>query len=194
MLSRKQATGREREGMKVYGNLNAVKEAIRERYGRETSAIGKEIREKQQLLRGSVEAELRALEERLSAEAENEAQQAYQRVFNERKSAAKRQFEGEREALIESVLSEAGKEAEKFAEGKQYLEFVKRNMPGKGRLEAFGGSEAYKAAFPGMKIDKSLRGIVFRGEGVEYNFTADRIMEARREELRRVATAALFGE
>ena len=102
--------------------------------------------------------------------------------------------EEERERMIADVFSAAEKEAEKFAAGKKYVDFVKKNVPKGEKLEVFGGSPAYKSAFPNMQLDKNLNGLVFRGENVEYNFTVARMMEAKKEELRNSVTKALFGE
>ncbi|MBU0662134.1 MAG: V-type ATP synthase subunit E [Candidatus Diapherotrites archaeon] len=179
--------------MRVYGNMESVKGAIKERYEKEASLIENEAKEKEAAAGTQAEAELEALHEKLSAEADNEAQQAYQRVFNEKKLAAKQEFEAARQEMIEEVFSAAEKEAEKFASGKEYLEFVKKHAP-KGNFKVFGGSASYKSAFPNMQVDNEIKGIIFRGENVEYNFTVERMLDAKKEELRNIVTKALFGE
>jgi vacuolar-type H+-ATPase subunit E/Vma4 len=180
--------------MKVYGNIEGLKQKIKENYENMALEIEKEETREIELIEEETNEKIRELTAQAEIEKEALALTAKARVLNEEKLKAKRKFEGEREKIIQSVFLEIEKDKKKIAESNEYIKFVKTELPKKEKLIAKGGSPKYKKDFKKIKIDKKIAGMVFSSEETIYDFTIESLVAGKEERIREKAIKELFGE
>lgn len=208
--------------MEVYGDIEAMKKIIGERYEAKITAIGMETNTAVEAIERETSEKISLMRADALSAIKSEIHAAKSKAMGEKKLEAKRVFELEREGAVEAVLCGIEKRKEKIALSKEYIDYVKANMPGKGKTEiynpeqnwrkpgsavskdstqicqlavAVGGSEKYKTAFGcKVKIDKGIAGIVFTSENAIHDFTISKMVEAKRDVLREAIMKNLMGE
>lgn len=178
--------------MEVYGNVEALKEAIEKRYSSMIQDIEKDKKKQLTEMLKEVKEKLDLLKARMKTETDAEVKKTTSMTLSAAKLIAKKEFEEKREAIIESVFSGAAKKAKDIAHSKEYIDFVKKGMPDAKGLSAIGDSDYYKKEFPSLKIDKNLVGLKFESEGVIYDFTLDSIIASKKDILRHEVSKVLF--
>ncbi len=180
--------------MEVYGNLDAVKQAIEQKYSAEINAINKEANGAIALIKKESESQLKAEKARTDLLVEAESKKAYAKILSEQKLKAKQEFESKREAMINKVFAAAENKAPKMVEDKKYIDFVMKNLPKGEDLVVYAHIDSYKESLPvdSVKVDKSLVGVKFVAGNIEYDFTLDSAINSRKEQLRHAISEVLF--
>jgi len=178
--------------MEVFGNIEALKGAIEKKYSAKIKQAEKETEKELAEIDKKLKKELELVNSHMKTITDAEVRKAQSMILSEEKLKAKSEFEGKREALIESVFEEAKKRVKKITRTKEYLDFVKNNMPKEENLSAIGDSDYYKTLFPDLKIDKNILGLKFEVEGAVYDFTLDNIINSKKDILRKEVSKILF--
>lgn len=176
--------------MEIFGNIEHIKESIKQKYEKDISNIQKEldktIAAKKQEFKKQKEIELA----NISTATDFEVKKEYSKILSEQNLKAKRDFESAREDLIKTVFKEAEEKAIKIAHSKDYIDFVKKRVPENCTIIA--DSDFFKKYFDKIEIDKSIVGIKCKVGNVIYDFSLDGIMKSKRDELRNIVTKVLF--
>lgn len=178
--------------MEIFGNVEALKGAIEKKYAAEIKKV-EEDRDKQL---AEIDKELKKKVELLSSHMKTaidaEVKKTHSMILSEEKLKAKKEFEEKRESLINAIFKEAEKKAKKIAHSREYIDFVKENIPKEKGFLIIGDGDYYKKLFPKVKVDKSIIGLRFEGEGLVYDFTLNNMIEARKDVLRHDISKVLF--
>ncbi len=180
--------------MEVYGNISALKKGIEERYKNEIAQIEKEAEDKAKDFDAKKKKRLQVLKADFKTRKGEKVKEAKQRVLNEKKLEAKKEFELEREKLIQQVFEDVKKKASKIVLTKQYIEYVKKNVPKEKGFLAMVGPAFLKKSFPKSKEEKGLIGVKFVGDEIIYDYSINALLEAREDFVRHTITKNLFGE
>ncbi len=178
--------------MEIFGNVEALKGVIERKYSSEINKITKE-REKQ--LAGidkELKEKIELLISHMKTATDAEVKKAYSMILSGERLKAKKEFEEKRESLISAVFKEAEKRAKKIVHTKDYVDFVKKNMPKEGEFLVVGDSDYYKQFFNGLKVDKNIVGLRFESEGVLYDFTPGNEISSKKDVLRQEISKELF--
>ena len=178
--------------MEVYGNVDSLKKAIKNKYSSEIKEVENEKEKQLAEVAKELKKKLELLRSHMKTEIDAEVKKTHSMILSAAKLASKKEFEEKREALIESVFKEAEKKAKEIAHGKEYIDFVKKNMPDVKGLSAIGDSDYYEEFFPELMIDKGIIGVKFESKGVTYDFTLDRIIASKKDILRHEVSKVLF--
>lgn len=179
--------------MKVYGSIDALKKGIQKKYNEKIREIEKGTDEGVKRLEAGTMKEIEIIRAEAAVQTAAEANVAKARTLNEEKLKAKMEFENERERMIVSVFEEIQKRKEKIATGKEYIGYVKSEIPKGEKLECVGGSREYKKHFRDLKLDGKIVGMLFKSKNTIYDFTIDKMIESENEKLRKVVIERLFG-
>lgn len=185
--------------MEVFGNIEALKRAIEKRYENEIKALEEETDKKIQELKKEAEKEIALDKSRIDTLKAAAEKKAYSKVMSEEKLNAKKEFEQKREELINKVFEIAEKEAKKVTRSKEYIAFIKKNIPkvSDKKIEATADSAIYKKCLPSkikIKIDKNITGIKLREGNITYDLTIDEAIRSKKEVLRHKISTILFGQ
>lgn len=179
--------------MKVFGNIKGLKKAIKEKYSSKIDDIKRERNKEIEKINNELKERVKLKKSNMKVILESERKKAFSMVMSSTELKSKSEFEEKRESLIMSVVKEAYEKAKKIVHTKQYLDFVKKNMPKDKSLSIIGDSDFYKKDFSKIKIDKSIVGIKFIGEYITYDFTLDNLISSKKEILRHEINKILFG-
>lgn len=179
--------------MKAYGNIDALKKSIQKNYDEKIKEVEERTAEGLKHMEGEARERLEIMRAEAAVQLATEANVAKARTLNEEKLKAKMEFENEREKMINSIFEEIEKRKDKIAAGKEYIDHVKSRLPEGEKLEAVGGSPAYKSHFKDLKMDRGITGLLFKSEYTIYDFTIEKMVESERDRLRETAIKSLFG-
>jgi len=178
--------------MEIFGNVKGLKGAIEKKYSSEIKKVEKEKEKQLADIDKEVKKKLELLRPRMKTIRDAAVKKRYSMVLSREKLKAKKDFEERREELIEEVFKEAEKKAKKIVQGKEYIDYVKKNMPKGKNFLVIGDGDYYKKFFPNLKIDKNIVGLKFELEGVIYDFTLDNMVGAKKDILRHATSKVLF--
>lgn len=178
--------------MEIYGNVEALKGAIEKKYSSKIKEVEKETEKQLAEIDKELKKKLELLKARMKTTTDAEVKKTHSMILSSEKLKAKKEFEEKREALIDEVFKKAEKKALKIAHSKEYMDYVKSNVPEKEGIDAIGDGEYYKKEFPKLKVDKSIVGIKFESEGVIYDFTLNNIIASKKDVLRQEVSKILF--
>ena len=178
--------------MEVFGNAEALKGAIEKKYSSKIKDVEKDRDKQLAEIDKELKKKLELLRSRMKTTTDADIKKTYSMILSSEKLKAKKEFEEKREALIESVFEKAGKKAKKIAHSKEYIDFVKKNIPKEKNLVVIADGDYYKKDFPKLKIDKKIVGLRFESEGLIYDFTLDNLIASRKDVLRYEVSKLLF--
>ncbi len=179
--------------MEIYGNIEALKGAIEKKYSSKIKGIEKETEKQLADIDKELSKELELLKSRMKTTTDAEVKKTHSMILSSEKLKAKKEFEEKRESLIEGVFKKAEKKASKITHSKEYIDYVRSNMPKEQNVRVIGDDAYYKEHFPKLKIDKSIVGIKFELEGLIYDFTLNNIINSKKDILRQEVSKILFG-
>jgi len=180
------------ERMEVFGNVELLKEEISSVMNEKLNTLKQELEE----FKGQVSEEngrkLTDLREQHKTTLNQDLKKAYSQIIGEKTLEAKKAYEEKREQLIDEVFAEVLKKSKSITNTAKYVSFVKSQAPKGKNVKVFGDCNYYKKSFSKMKLDKSISGLRFEEGDVSYDFTVERMIKVRKEELRRQVNATLF--
>lgn len=179
--------------MEVFGNVKGLKGAIEKKYSSKIKEVEKEKEKQLAEIDKELGKELELLRSRMKTTTDAEVKKTHSMILSSEKLKAKKEFEEKRESLIEEVFKKAEKKASKITHSKEYMDYVKSNMPKEQNARVIGDSAYYKESFPKLKINKSIVGIKFELEGLIYDFTLNNIINSKKDILRQEVSKILFG-
>ncbi len=178
--------------MQVFGNLESLKKEI------SSVMDGKmgEIKEELDSYKGEVSLDTKKkidlLREKHKTTLDQDLKKGYSQILGEKTLTAKKSYEEKREELIDKVFEGVLKKAKDITRTAKYINFVKAQRPAGKRVKAFGDSATFKKHFPRFSVDNSIVGVRFEDGEVSYDFTVERMLKVRREELRTLVNSELF--
>lgn len=178
--------------MEIFGNVEALKGAIEKKYLAEIKKIEKEKEKQLAKIDKELNKKLELLKSHMKTITDAAINKTYSMVLSREKIKAKKEFEEKREAIIDAVFKEAEKKAKKIGHSKEYIDYVKRNMPKEKDFLVIGDSDYYKKFFPKLKVDKNIVGVKFKSEDVIYDFTLDNMISSKKDILRHAISKILF--
>lgn len=178
--------------MEVFGNVEALKGAIKKKYSAEIKKVEEDRNRQLAEVDKELKKKLELLSSHMKTAIDAEVKKTHSMILSEEKLKAKKEFEEKRESLIEAVFKEAEKKAKKIAHSREYIDFVKENIPKEEGFLIIGDGDYYKKLFPKLEVDKNIIGLRFEAEGLVYDFTLDDIIEAKKDVLRHEVTKVLF--
>jgi vacuolar-type H+-ATPase subunit E/Vma4 len=178
--------------METFGNMESMKSAIEKKYSSKIKEIEKERDAQLAGINKQLSKELELIRSHMQTEIEAEANKMHSMVLSSEKLKAKKEFEEKREALLDKVFIEAIKKAYQVAHTKDYVAYVKKNMPKGASFVVKGDSPYFKKAFHKLKIDKKIVGIRFESADIVYDFTLDNIISSKKDILRQEVSRILF--
>lgn len=178
--------------MEIFGNIEALKGAIEKKYLAEIKKIEKEKEKQLAEIDKELKKKLALLKSHMKTVTDAEVKKTHLMILSREKMKAKKEFEERREALIDAVFKEAEKKAKEIAHSKEYMDYVKANMPAEENLLVTGDSEHYKNLFPNLKVDKNIVGLKFESKSLVYDFTLDNMIGAKKDILRHEVSKVLF--
>jgi vacuolar-type H+-ATPase subunit E/Vma4 len=177
--------------MQIYGNIQALKKGIEEKYAKEIRDIDKDITSQIREINKETDKKVNLMKADQKTVREEEVRKTKSRVMNEEKLKAKKAFEEAREKMIDSVFKDAEKKLGKKANEKAYIDLVKKKIPKD--AQAIVGDAVLKKHFSNAKMDKTVIGVKFKSENIIYDFSLNGLLESRKEHLRSVITKSLWG-
>jgi len=177
--------------MEVFGNIEALKEAIEKKYTSKIREVEKEKEKQLNEIDKELKKKLNLLDSRMKTASDAEVKKTHSVILSEEKLKAKKEFEEKREELINKVFKEAEKKSKKIVRSKEYIDYVKSNIPKEKDLKVT-GSDALKKHFPKLKVDKNILGLKFESEGIIYDFTLDNMINSKKDVLRHEISKVLF--
>ena len=178
--------------MEVFGNVEALKGAIENKYSLKIKEVEKEREKQLTEIDNELKKKLMLLMSRMKTETDLEVKKTHSMILSEEKLKAKKEFEEKREELIDNVFKEGEKKAKKIAHTQEYVDYVKANIPQGEDFLIIGDAAYYEKFFPKLKIDKNIVGLKFEAEGIIYDFTLDRIITSKKDTLRHEVSKVLF--
>lgn len=178
--------------MEVFGNVKGLKGAIEKKYSSKIKEVEKEKEKQLAEIDKELGKELELLRSRMKTTTDAEVKKTHSMILSSEKLKAKKEFEEKRESLIEEVFKKAEKKASKITHSKEYMDYVKSNMPKEQNARVIGDGAYYKESFPKLKINKSIVGIKFELEGLIYDFTLNNIINSKKDILRQEVSKILF--
>ncbi|MFH1642565.1 MAG: hypothetical protein ABIC04_06740 [Nanoarchaeota archaeon] len=176
--------------MEVFGNVEALKSSIERNYTLQIKKLNIEKEKKLAEIDKIFKKEQDILRSQMKTATDAAVKKAHSMILSEEELKAKKEFEKKRDAIIESVFKEAMKQAERKVHTKEYLDFVKKNMPD--GMKAIADSDYYKKIAPDLTIDKNMQGIKFVSEDVIYDFGLNNLIESKKDILRQEISGVLF--
>jgi vacuolar-type H+-ATPase subunit E/Vma4 len=180
--------------MKAFGNAEAVKAFIKDKYDKQIQEIQQQVKQERKKSSQEVNQRLQEAKARIEDSMELELRQARARAATRAKMEAKLGFQETREQLINQVLDEARKKMLGVAHSKKYLDYLKKNskkLPS--GVKVYADSNYYKSVFPKYSIDDNLVGVKAEGKEVTYDFTLPALLENNKDEVRQAISKTLFG-
>lgn len=178
--------------MEIFGNIEALKGAIEKKYTSKINKVSKETEKQLAEVDKELKKKLVLLKSHMKTETDAEVKKTHSMILSSEKLKAKKEFEEERESLINKVFKEAAKKASKVAHSEEYIDYVKANMPGNEDITIIGDAALYEKHFPGIKIEKGIVGMKFVSESITYDFTLNNIIDSKKDILRQEVSRILF--
>ena len=179
--------------MKVYGNLELFKERINQDFDKQVDDLHKETGKQETEINDSYKAKIKEFNKEFDQKIEQEANSLKVRVINEEKLKAKVDYEEEREKLINEVFDKATEQLKKAVHTKKYVDYIKAKLPKLSKMEIIADSDFFKQYFKNVKVDASLTGMKVISGNEIYDFTADSLMDAKKDSFRSEVVSILLG-
>ncbi len=173
------------------GNKRYIKDSIKEHYLQKLKEFQQAIQEKEKEIQRNTAEKIKRIRNEYLQKMKKELETVKASTLNEEKLKAKREYEELREELIEKVIAELRKKFEEISKSKEYAKLVKKNMP-KTYNFAIVGNEKLKKLLKKAKLDKSIKGVKFITEDAEIDFSLERMLEAKIENIREVIAKELW--
>jgi len=178
--------------MEIFGNVEGLKGSIERKYSSKIKQVEKEKEKQLEEIDEELKEKIELLRSKMGTAIGGDVRKTHSMILSEEKLKSKREFEEKRESIINKVFKEAEKKAKKIAHSKAYIDYVKANLPKKGKFSVKCDGAYYKKFFSKLKIDKKLVGLKFESEGLVYDFTLDNIIDSKKDVLRQEVSKVLF--
>lgn len=178
--------------MEMFGNVEALKKAIEKKYSSKIKEVEKDRDRQIEGINKELKKEFDLIGLRMKTVTDAAIKKTHSMILSSEKLKAKKEFEEKREALIYEIFRKAEKKTGKIAHSKEYVDYVKKNMPKAKGLVVKGDSTYYKKEFPKLKTDKNIVGVKFESEDVIYDFTLDNMINSKKDVLRQEVSKILF--
>ena len=178
--------------MRVFGNVDSLKQEITAVMEGKLKELEKELADFKAETDRDIDRKIETLREQHKTTLAQDLKKEHSQILGEKTLSARKEYEEKREALIDKVFTSVLKKAKETTKSPKYINFVKTQLPSGRHVQAYGDNSYYKKFFPNMKLDNSIVGLRFSDGEVSYDFTVERMLNVRREELRSLVNAKLL--
>ena len=178
--------------METFGNIGALKRVIEKKYSTKIKEVEKEKEKQLAEINKELNKKLELFKANMETKRDIAVKKMHSMVLSKEKMKIKKEFEEQRESLINHVFKEAEKKAKNNVHNKDYIDYVKKNLPKEKKFVVIGDSNYYEKHFPKLKIDKNIIGLKFESEGVIYDFSLSNIIASKKDILRQEISKILF--